>query len=123
MQLTTGLRSDRAIDNEFEPRPGFRPFSPADAESSIAVRFRAAALRHRDSVALVDRSERLTYGELLARATSIANCLPLRAGDAAGTVGVFLPFGAQTVTAILGVLLGGASYFPIEASLPDAQID
>src|SRR5260370_7774961 len=113
MQPAAVLRSERAAHNQFEARPGFCPFSPNDAESSIAARFRAAAERYADSVALVEGRERLTYRQLLACAANVARSLHSHLGNAKPRVGILLPFRSPTVTAILGTPPPGGPYSPL----------
>ncbi len=63
----------------------------------------------------------LSYGELLARARRVAADL-LRAGIGPGDrVAVVLPKGADAYAAILGVLLAGAAYAPVDPRAPLAH--
>ncbi|SON60304.1 Phenyloxazoline synthase MbtB [Mycobacterium simulans] len=75
---------------------------------------RAAAIRHGD------RS--ISYGELLAAANAVAIELS-RAGVGLGDyVGIRLPEGPSQVAAILGTVLVGAAYVPLDVEWPDHRI-
>ncbi|HZT30352.1 MAG TPA: AMP-binding protein [Bryobacteraceae bacterium] len=115
-------RSPLAHTNGFTPRAGFRPFNPADAESTLGARFRETALRRGNAIALVDGGARISYADLLLRAETIAATLRSRWGGAGGIVGICLPSGLPTIEAMLGALAGGFGYFCADPSLPTAQI-
>jgi len=68
-------------------------------------------------------SGQLSYGDLAARAARVAAALTtfrVQVGDA---VAIQLPRGPEQVSAVLGVLLAGACYVPIEMSQPRARRD
>ncbi|WP_406175045.1 amino acid adenylation domain-containing protein [Streptomyces sp. NBC_00996] len=72
-------------------------------------------------VALIDGTDRVGYGELLADAEAIARGL-LDAGVRQGElVALLIPRGADQVRAILGTLLAGAAYLPIDPAAPDER--
>lgn len=115
------FRSERAADNGFAPREGFRPFELAHAESTIALRFRESALRHADRVALADGERRVTYRELHDRAQRIGGYLRARLPEGS-LIAVVMPSGVGVVEALLGVLAGGFAYLPVDTAAPDAEI-
>lgn len=73
-----------------------------------------------DATAVIAEDATLTFGELLARARTVAHRLSEleRAGE---PVAVSLPKGARQVASVLGVLLAGSPYVPIAPELPAAQ--
>ena len=81
------------------------------------------ALRAPDRIAAVDRRGSLTYGELLGRAITVAEHLRA-AGCARGElVGVFMDKSNEQVVGVLGTLLAGAAYLPIDVAQPPARRD
>ncbi|CAM2957580.1 non-ribosomal peptide synthetase [Saccharomonospora xinjiangensis] len=83
----------------------------------------AQARRSPDRPAVITGNTQVTYGELLGRADAVAGALReggVRRGD---LVGVVLDKGADQVSAVLGVLLAGAAYVPVETSQPVARRD
>jgi len=117
------VRSRNADWNGFRPRDGHRPFSLPDAESSLGARFHEAALRHETKRALADAAgEEICYGELLRRAMRIAGSLRGSLGECGDPIAVLLPLGTDAVEAILGILLGGFAYLPLDPSVPGAEL-
>lgn len=115
------LRSPRAEDNGFSPRTGFRPFHPAEAESTLGARFRETALRCGSKIAVADGTARISYAELLERAGAIASDLRLRHGEGGGIVAICLPAGLGAIEIMLGALLAEFGYFCLDPSLPEQQ--
>ena len=75
-----------------------------------------------DAVALRHGSTCLTYGELMARAGSLAARL-VRDGVGPGSlVAVCLDRGPDTVAALLGVAMSGAAYLPVDPGYPPARV-
>nr|WP_235181186.1 non-ribosomal peptide synthetase [Pseudomonas syringae] len=102
---------------------GFNPV-PTTAESALPVHLRIAqqALRQPDALAVQVGDESLTYGELNARANSLAHHLiglGVRPDD---RVAVVARRGLETLTALLAVLKAGASYVPVDPAHPDERI-
>ena len=74
-----------------------------------------------DKVAIYDGTTRLTYKELIARATALSEeieALP----DSASRIGIFLPGSAAYVVAILALLMAGRTSVPISDSDPQQRI-
>lgn len=78
----------------------------------------AQAERTPDRVAVVSTSETLTYAEVMGRAGAVAAALA--AGECApgDRVGIVLPKGPEQVVAVLGTLLAGGVYVPIDLTQP-----
>jgi amino acid adenylation domain-containing protein len=76
----------------------------------------AAARRHPDRIAVVSGDERLSYGELDARAGALAARLRALGVGPEQRVCVYLDGGAETVIAVLAVLKAAAAYVPVDAA-------
>lgn len=67
------------------------------------------------------QQQSLSYGELVQQAGAIAAALQHRGVRPGDTVALQIPRGPHQVIAILGVLLSGAAYLPINVSQPDQR--
>ncbi len=84
--------------------------------------FFALAADMPDTPALLWETEgALTYGELAARALSVAGHLRARGIEPGDLVAVSLPKGPEQVAAVLGVLAAGAAYLPLGVDQPPAR--
>ena len=81
--------------------------------------FLRQALAHPDRIAIVAPDATLTYGALLGHAVAISRSL----GDIEPNrlVGVVLPKGWQQIAAVIGILMAGGAYLPIDPALPEAR--
>jgi acyl-coenzyme A synthetase/AMP-(fatty) acid ligase/thioesterase domain-containing protein/acyl carrier protein len=120
--LSLEPRSTRAGDNGFEPREGFEPFQPSDAEQSIPSRFCSVALARGDAIAIVHGETVLSYRTLLLRASGMAAALSEKLGDRPGPVVLQLPVGASAIEALLGVLFAGRAYMFLDPAAADGEI-
>ncbi|WP_143203912.1 non-ribosomal peptide synthetase, partial [Streptomyces sp. CB02400] len=94
------------------------PLAPA----TLPELFAAQAARTPDAPAVVHGTQRLTYGELAARASALAGRLR-RAGAGPETrVAVAVPRSADLITALLAVLETGAAYVPVDPGLPAERV-
>ncbi|MFH9426642.1 AMP-binding protein, partial [Streptomyces sp. NPDC017529] len=84
--------------------------------------FEEQVARTPDAVAVEFEGEALTYGELNARAGSLARLLADRGLGPGDFAGVMLPRSADLVVALLAVLKTGAAYLPIDPAYPADRI-
>ncbi|WP_323056116.1 non-ribosomal peptide synthetase [Streptomyces sp. NEAU-W12] len=92
------------------------------APATLTGLFAAQAARTPDAPAVVHGTQRLTYAELAARASALADRLR-RAGAGPETrVAVAVPRSADLVVALLAVLETGAAYVPVDPGLPAERV-
>ena len=84
--------------------------------------FEAQVEKDPDAVALVSGDERLTYGELNARANQLASHLRRRGVGPEALVAVCMSRSLNLVTALLGVLKAGAAYVPLDVKYPKERL-
>jgi pyochelin synthetase len=78
----------------------------------------AQSLSTPDRLAVVTNAYSLTYGELLDRATSVAAALHEVRSGSGELVAIIMDKGWEQVVGVLGVLLAGAAYLPIDMNQP-----
>lgn len=88
---------------------------PADVFTAIA------AIR-RDDVALISGDQRISFGELAQRAGQVAAVLRSSAAGSAEPVGIFLPRSADAFAAVLGCLIAGVPWVPLDTAQPDRRL-
>jgi amino acid adenylation domain-containing protein len=87
-------------------------------DAPLPALFGEVARAHPHATAVVWGGERLSYGELDARANRLARHLRAAGVRAGGRVGLSLERGAALVTAMLAVVKAGASYVPLDPAYP-----
>ena len=75
-----------------------------------------------EAIALVESDRYLSYGDLLARAQSVAAGLQALGIQPGQPVAVHLDRGIDAVIAIFGVLLAGACYVPLDLKNPKPRL-
>lgn len=88
-------------------------------QRSPAEVFAAIAATRPDDVALISDNQRVSFGELARRAGQVA--IALR-GHEAGPVGLFLPRSVEAFAAILGCLIAGIPWVPLDTTQPDKRL-
>ncbi|HVD86664.1 MAG TPA: amino acid adenylation domain-containing protein, partial [Solirubrobacterales bacterium] len=98
--------------------------TPAHHDRAATVHGLVAERARRDPAApaVRDRPETLAYGELVARARSVAAFLAAEGVERGDRVGVLLGRTAGSVAAQLGVLAAGAAYVPLDPGHPAPRI-
>ncbi|WP_164873333.1 amino acid adenylation domain-containing protein [Rhodococcus xishaensis] len=76
-----------------------------------------------DRVAVVSNEQRLTYGELTARANRLARHLIALGVGPETSVGVVLDRSADLIVALLATVTAGGGYVPIAAAMPTSRRD
>ncbi|MYR72828.1 MULTISPECIES: non-ribosomal peptide synthetase [unclassified Streptomyces] len=127
-RLTHRLAGEDAVWHEADPLelPAAQVERLARVNATEAPRTRgplhaqvvAQAVRTPGRTAVVAPGRRLDYAELLARARGVAAALT-REGVAPGErVGIVMDKGWEQVVAVLGVLLAGGAYLPVDTTQP-----
>ncbi|WP_052314152.1 non-ribosomal peptide synthetase [Nocardia thailandica] len=105
-----------------EAAPAFHELAgalaPAADTDLLHVLFGRAADRAPDAVALISGESTLTYAQLDARARALSRRLRARGAGPETAVAVRLGRSIDLVVAMLGVLMAGAVYVPIEPDTP-----
>jgi len=84
--------------------------------------FERQARKTPSATALIDQDRRLTYQELDARASELAEELRRLGARPESIVAVKLPRTAELIVALLGVLKAGAAYLPLDPGYPEERI-
>ena len=74
------------------------------------------------AIAVVFDDERLTYGELNARANQLAHYLRRQGVGVEQVVGVLMERSLEMVVALLGILKAGAAYLPLDPTYPQERL-
>src|SRR5688572_19128072 len=117
-------RSDGRVTGRdaVQTRRAAADLSPREATATFPELFGAEVRRDPDAVAVVCADERLTYGELDARADRLAGALAARGAGPEAVVALALPPSVALVVAQVAVLKTGAAYLPVDPDLPADRI-
>lgn len=88
----------------------------------VHEQFEAHAGATPDADAVFCAGQRMTYGELNAKANQFAHFLAERGHGRGAKVGVCLDYSIDMVVAILGTLKAGAAYVPFDPAYPAARL-
>ncbi len=84
--------------------------------------FEAQVAKTPDAIAVVYRSQKLSYRELDARANQVAHKLRAMGVGPDAMVGVFVERSLEMIVGLLGILKAGGAYVPMDPSYPAARI-
>ncbi|RZU53337.1 amino acid adenylation domain-containing protein [Krasilnikovia cinnamomea] len=116
LRLLTGAERRQLLDD------GNRESIAVPKDLLLHQLFEAHAARDPHAVAVVDGTERLTYGELNRRANRLAHHLRGLGAGVDSIVGVCLDRSALAVTTVLAVLKAGAAYLPLDPDHPPQRL-
>ena len=98
-------------------------FHRRDIESSIPRRFTEQVTLYPDNDAIVTSQHRWSYGELQFRAERVAQSVRVVARPPDDPlVGLLFEPGAPMVAAMLGTMMGGRAYVPLDSSAPPTRL-
>lgn len=83
--------------------------------------FLTHAAAHPEAVAILTSRRAVTYGELNRRAAEIAGLLRARGDGPGRLVAVVMRKDWEQVAAVLGILMAGAAYLPVDPDLPSER--
>ncbi|WIX76044.1 non-ribosomal peptide synthase/polyketide synthase [Amycolatopsis carbonis] len=92
-------------------------------EQTLLSAFERHAAETPDATAVLFEDERLSYGDLAARAAVLARRLRARGAGPGSVVAVALPRSAELMVALLGVLKSGAAYLPLDLDYPAERLE
>jgi amino acid adenylation domain-containing protein len=89
---------------------------------SVFDRFRLAARRRPERIAVEDGNAQMSYTETEASALRIARALLSRGFDPTRPIAVLSSHRAETIPALLGVLAAGGFYLPLDPTMPPERL-
>lgn len=104
------------------PVTGERQASPASWTRPIEDLFRAQVALGAGRTAVVHDRERLSYGELHERAVALARGLVRSGVDRETPVGMAFDRSVEAIVAMLGIVLAGGAYVPVNPGHPAARV-
>ena len=93
-------------------------FPELQAEQSVHQLFEQQAARTPNDVAVIFENERITFGELNARANRLAQLLRRRGAGPEVRVAICVERSVNMIVGLLGILKAGAAYVPLEPNYP-----
>jgi amino acid adenylation domain-containing protein len=98
-------------------------FSEGKLGMGVQELFEMEAERRPEAVAVEFEGQRLSYGELEARANQLASYLRERGVGSDRLVGILMERSLEMVVALYGVLKAGGAYVPLDPSFPRERLD
>ncbi|MBI1381783.1 MAG: LLM class flavin-dependent oxidoreductase [Planctomycetaceae bacterium] len=95
---------------------------PIPGPSTVHAAIAAAAARHPERIALRFEDESLSYGDLLRRAGQLARHLVELGVGPGDRVGVCVERSLDLPVAVLGVLMSGGAYLPLDPAFPPERL-
>ncbi|WP_457868595.1 pyoverdine non-ribosomal peptide synthetase PvdD [Pseudomonas aeruginosa] len=109
-----------------ERRQTLSEWNPAQRECAVQgtlqQRFEEQARQRPQAVALILDEQRLSYGELNARAHRLAHCLIARGVGADVPVGLALERSLDMLVGLLAILKAGGAYLPLDPAAPEERL-
>ena len=102
--------------------PVAAPVSVAERRGCVVTLFQEWVASQPQQIALVDGGDNWTYAQLDRECRHIAVRLRARGIGPESLVAVHMPRSARQVATMLGVLMSGAAYLPIDASYPEDRV-
>jgi amino acid adenylation domain-containing protein len=94
----------------------------SEQNECVQQMFESQVKRAPDALALTFEDERVTYGELNARANQLAHYLRAAGAGREVLVGILLENSVEMIVALLGVLKAGAAYVPLDPEYPEQRL-
>lgn len=117
-----GLAALAEPDEAFAASPSETPAPPSAA--NLVTAFLETAAAHPDRPAVFVDDQACTYAELRAESERLAAHILRRIADPTGRfVAICLPKSLEAITAMLGTLLSGAAFAPLDPDLPRERVE
>ncbi|MCV7378380.1 non-ribosomal peptide synthetase [Mycobacterium alsense] len=113
---------DRPVLPARAPEPARMQAPPSGESALLQAGFLRRAAQAPDAVAIRQGDRSISYGELLAAARSVAAELSAAGVGVGDYVGIRLQESPSQVAAILGTVLAGAAYVPLDVEWPDHRV-
>lgn len=95
-----------------------RPYPQKDLVTLVQEQ----ALKQPTAVALINGTTKIDYGTLVAKASQVAHLLQVRGVQRGDRVGLYLDRGTDLIEILLGILMAGAAYVPLDTDYPDNRL-
>ena len=95
---------------------------PFPRDATVPQVFAEVVQRQPDAPAVQHRQTVLTYAELDARSSALADALLEKGVEVDEVVGISLPRSVDVAVAMLGIQKAGAAFLPVDPSYPDERI-
>jgi amino acid adenylation domain-containing protein len=116
LALMTPTEEDRILSQCREEAPIQK------RDECVQQMFESQVNRAPDALALIFEDERVTYGELNARANQLAHYLRSLGAGQEVLVGILLENSVEMIVALLAVLKAGAAYVPLDPEYPEQRL-
>jgi len=120
-QLPRAAPGDTALAVEFGTR-SFAPLGPLRPLTTLTAPIAAAVGKHSHRTAVTSDGQMLTYGELWSMTRAMAIALREYGVGRGDRVALLTEKTVRAVPAILGILVAGAAYVPLDARSPQARL-
>ena len=115
------------VHSKLEGEPKTHEHSPwnesqIDGNLSLAANFTQVAKKHAMRVAVCEGARRVTYAELEQMAVRVAATLQSLDLPRESLVAIYTDRSIEMVAAMLGVILAGAAYFPLDPNYPETRV-
>ena len=97
-------------------------FSPVTGASTILTRLDDIVQRQPTAIAVIDEQSQWSYRRLWDDATQLAGWLKRRGVGSEESVGICMDRSAEAIAAMLGVMLAGAAFVPLDPDYPQQRL-
>ncbi|WP_216207580.1 non-ribosomal peptide synthetase [Amycolatopsis aidingensis] len=95
---------------------------PAPTPVPVTELITARAARSPEATAVIGPDEEISYAELLRRAREVARRLPAAGAGPDVPIGLCAPAGVDAIAGLLGILLSGSAYVPLDPGHPVSRL-
>lgn len=92
------------------------------SKASVFEEFTQIAKTYPNKTALICGDKKLTYKELYQKALNVASYIDKKGIQTNETIGILLPKSSTQIVSILGVLVAGGNYLPLDVNIPGNRL-